>query len=426
MIVAEPGGDGRTLWMRTTFGILVSHDGGRSFRWICEKALGFSGQFDPPLTVLKGGRLVVGMDDGILSSVDGCSFVREPGIEGESVRDLTTDGPGNSAFAITGARGKPGRVWRREPSGKWTKLGPDYENTNFLTIDVAPSNPKRIYLTGESWTTVRGEVWLSNDGGKTFADYKNEMAANGPFFLSYVDPKDQDHIIVRHLHFQGSDVLVSRDGGKTLKLVVHWASSMQGFAKSDDGQVVWLGSGNPSDGIWRSTDRGDHYEPINGEAVACLYNVGKTLYTCANPSTLGGYALGISNDEGRTLQKVSGFADVEGAMLCDAGPSLCEPSWPETRATILPTPDAGAPASGVDAAAPGLVVTDGGPRHEAPPSRSSCGCQVVGERSAPPWSILWLAGLIPLMVWGRARRHLDRNGSDAGPFAPTGEKHPHD
>ncbi len=408
MIVASPvsrasPASGKTLWMRTTFGILVSKDGGRSFRWICEKALGVTGQFDPPLTVLADGRLIVGVDGGILSSIDGCSFAMEPGLEGESVRDLTTDGAGTTAYAITGARGKPGRVWRRD-RGTWTKLGKDYDDINFLTIDVAPSNPKRIYLTGEPWSTVRGEVWISSDGGATFTEQKNELEARGPFFLSYVDPKNQDRILLRHLHFAGSDLIASTDGGKTLRLALHWTTSMLGFAKSDDGQVVWLGSASPADGIWRSRDRGEHFEKVNGEGVYCLYALGKTLYACANPNALGGYALGISQDEGVTLDKVSGFADVEGAMLCDAGPSLCEPGWPEMRASILPTPDAGL--ATLDAGEPTQPLEAG--TKPAPAVRNTCGCNVVGASPRPPWSILCLAGLIPLGVWARARRRVDR------------------
>lgn len=408
MIVTAPGGDradaglSRALWMRTTFGILVSTDGGRSFRWICEKAMGYTGQFDPPISVLKDGRLIVGTDDGVVSTTDGCTFTHEPGLEGEAIRDLTTDASGTFAYAISGARGKPGRVWKRAVSGKWTKLGKDYDDINLITIDVAPSNPRRIYMTGEPWSTVRGEVWLSNDDGATFIEQKqDDLKANGPFFLSYVDPKNPDRIILRHLHYGGSDLYVSTDGGKTVRQILHWKGSMVGFAKSEDGQQVWIADGSDATGIWRSTDRGEHYEPMAKEGVACLFARGKTLYACSSPSTLGEWALGISKDDGKTLEKVSGFAEVEGAMMCgDAGPSICEPSWPETRAAVLPTPDAGPqlPEAGVDA----------GRVSPAPPTRSNCGCEAVGSTPPPPWSIFCLGGLIPLAVWARARRRVDR------------------
>jgi hypothetical protein len=415
--------------MRTTFGILKSADGGKSFRWICERALGFTGQWDPPIAMTKDGRLFIGLEDGIASSADGCSYEREPALDGETVKDLTVDGTGTEVWAITGVLGKPGRVWRRSAKDHaWSKVGPDYPNINFLTIDVSPANPKRIYMTGEAWTTYRGEVWRSDDGGATFTELKNEVAASGPFFLSYIDPKDDKHIVLRHLHMKGSDVLVSNDAGKTLRQVVHWTTGMYGFAKSEDGKTIWLGSGDPKDGIWRSTDRGEHFEPMNNEGVLCLFALGGTLYSCSNPYALGGYALGISHDGGKTLEKVSGFGDVEGAMLCDAGTTYCASAWPPLRGFILtgdagPDLDASAPPEGDASSASASSPASASPSASAPASASSsssraCGCELVGLSNAPhgPWSILLLAGLVPLGVWARARKRLDRDRSDAGPY----------
>jgi hypothetical protein len=433
VILAAPGSDAKILYMRTTFGLLKSVDGGKSFRWICERALGFTGQWDPPIAMTKDGRLFIGLEDGIASSADGCTFEREPGLEGETVKDLTVDGTGTVVWAITGVLGKPGRVWRRDASatstGAWAKVGPDYPDINFLTIDIAPSNPKRIYMTGEAWTTYRGEVWRSDDGGKTFVEQKNELEASGPFFLSYVDPKDANHIVLRHLHMKGSDVLASNDGGKTLRLVVHWTTGMYGFAKSEDGKTLWIGSGDPKDGIWRSTDRGEHFEPMIKEGTLCLFALGGTLYSCANPYALGGYALGISHDGGKTLEKVSGFADVEGAMLCDAGAQLCAPGWPPLRGFILtgdagPDPDASAPGDGgdVEASSTSDAAAGSGDAGTSKPRASACGCTLIGSGTGTftftgcdsPWSILLLAGLVPLGVWARARKRLDRSGSNTG------------
>jgi hypothetical protein len=40
-------GDNHSLYVATTFGLLVSHDDGCSFRWICEQNIGYGGTFDP-------------------------------------------------------------------------------------------------------------------------------------------------------------------------------------------------------------------------------------------------------------------------------------------------------------------------------------------------------------------------------------------
>jgi hypothetical protein len=199
---------------------------------------------------------------------------------------------------------------------------------------------------------------------------------------------------------------------------------MYGFAKSEDGKTIWIGSGDPKDGIWRSTDRGEHYEPMIKEGTLCLFALGGTLYSCANPYSLGGYALGISRDGGKTLDKVSGFADVEGAMLCDAGAQLCAASWPPLRGFIL-TGDAGADldasvasdASDLD----GAATSASADASAASPLRAkgACGCSMIGSGSGtggsdPPWSILLLVGLVPLGVWARPRMRLDRSGSNTG------------
>jgi hypothetical protein len=42
-IVTAPGSGGKTIFLRATFGVLVSRDAGATWSWICEQAIGFSG-----------------------------------------------------------------------------------------------------------------------------------------------------------------------------------------------------------------------------------------------------------------------------------------------------------------------------------------------------------------------------------------------
>lgn len=42
-------GEAETLFVRSTFGLLVSKDDGCSFRWICEQAIGYGGTVGAPL-----------------------------------------------------------------------------------------------------------------------------------------------------------------------------------------------------------------------------------------------------------------------------------------------------------------------------------------------------------------------------------------
>src|ERR1700704_4495157 len=62
------------LVLRTTFGILFSHDHGRTWDWICEKAVGYGGVEDPSMGLTSTGVLA-GVFGGLAVSPDkGCSW----------------------------------------------------------------------------------------------------------------------------------------------------------------------------------------------------------------------------------------------------------------------------------------------------------------------------------------------------------------
>jgi hypothetical protein len=125
-IVTAPGDDA-TIYLRASFGILVSHDTGRSWRWLCEQQLGFSSQWDPPVAASRGGRLWVALTDGARTTLDGCAVADVPALKGELVADLTTDRDGDRVLAVTSPPGKPAFVWRSDDVAKggvgFTRLG---------------------------------------------------------------------------------------------------------------------------------------------------------------------------------------------------------------------------------------------------------------------------------------------------------------
>jgi len=418
-----PGSDGATVFLRTTFGILVSRDAGASWQWICERALGYDGSWDPPIAVTRDGRLWVGLERGLVSTIDGGCTVETAGdLDGEQVKDLTVDPKGETLWALTGAPEKAGAIWRRSATnGKWQRMGAMPANINPMTIEIAPSRPSRIYVTGQPYGTVRGWLWRSDDGGKTITGAANELEHSGPFFIAAVDPKDPNRVLLRHLHTTGSTVLVTADAGKTFKEVLSMDSAMFGFAKSPDGATYFAGSGLAKDGIFRSTDRGEHFERVSNHGVLCLHDApaasGSRLFVCENPTTLGGPAIGLSRDRGTNVAMIATFADIRGPIACsgdagtdpDAGGGMCAAAWPEARVAILPrAPRAG---DALDGGNDGGGIGDAGvgnPSEGVPARRSACGCEVVGNAKIPLDHAWLTTGLLPLVLWGRARR---RRGS---------------
>jgi hypothetical protein len=426
-IESVPGSDGSTLFLRATFGILVSRDAGATWRWICERALGYEGSWDPPIAVTRDGRLWVGLERGLVSTLDGCTIDAATELDGEQIKDLTVDAKGETVWALTGAPEKRGAIWRRS-AGKWERMGLLPDGINPMTLEVAPSRPSRVYVTGQPYGTIRGWLWRSDDGGKTITGAKNELANSGPLFIAAVDPKDPNRVLLRHLHTTGSTVLVTPDAGKTFKEVLAMDSAMFGFAKSPDGLTYVAGSGLPEHGIYRSTDRGEHFERVANHGVLCLHDApGGRLFVCENPFTLGTPGIAVSTDQGKTVTPIAAFGDVKGPVLCesdagttrDAGAGLCADAWPEMHASVVPrdggtkeAKDGGVKRRG-DAGEP-----DGGATPEAA-RRSRCGCTLVGDPERGPDRGWLTTGLLPLVVWARARRRRGSSRDHHGPSQPT-------
>ncbi len=120
----------------------------------------------------------------------------------------------------------------RDGGDTWTRLnGPDNgiglpeKPVGKVAVAVAPSNPDRVYAmleTGDGipWEgreTEDGQVWRSEDGGRTWALItRNRNAMGRPHYYSrvVVSPNDEDEA-----YFLTASFAVSTDGGRTLDVV---------------------------------------------------------------------------------------------------------------------------------------------------------------------------------------------------------------
>ncbi|TAN03413.1 MAG: glycosyl hydrolase [Rhodanobacteraceae bacterium] len=112
------------------------------------------------------------------------------------------------------------------PSGVLGKVG----------LAVAPSDPNVVYALVQAHVTdsAPGGLYRSNDAGKTWKLVNTSMAITQRAFYYmrvYVDPKDANTIWLPNV-----DLLVSHDGGKTLKKV----STPHG-----DNHALWVNPNNP-------------------------------------------------------------------------------------------------------------------------------------------------------------------------------------
>lgn len=407
LVLAPAGGDPNLVVLRTTFGIIVSRDAGKSWSWICERALGFTGEWDPPVAVTKDGRIWVGLSDGLRSTRDGCGSEEVAALHGAPISDLAVDSTGENLLVLSSPVDGAASVMILRKSGKLEKIGGSFPGLELRTGDIA-SNGK-IYVTGVPYAATakpRGHLFVAARG-KPLSEVKLALPDDAMAYLSGIDPKNDERIVIRALSPSGTDVVVSEDGGKTLKKVLHVGTLLFGFAKSEDGRRMYVGSGDPNDGVWESLDSGMTWTQVSKTSVRCLAVANDhLLYACSTPYRPDGFAVASSIDGARTFTPLNSFKDIGGAISCDAGEgTACSELWPEQKRILNPEPrDAGAL---VDAS-PESDTSDAGPA--APRSTKACGCGLVGARGTNDFG----ASLM-LLVLGALIARVDRRRTSFEP-----------
>jgi hypothetical protein len=353
-IVLDPD-DPSHLLLRTTFGLLQSHDEGLSWSWICEAAVGFTG--DPALAVFRGGALLAGYFGAFSTS-------REQGC-GWSAIDLDTryrypfdatldPGEPTRAYLVAGSvdGARDASLVSVAATGVIEAVLPIGDGFVPTTLEVAPSNPARIYVTGivENTATL---LLRSDDRGQTWE--RHVVAGYGalPLFISAIDPNDADLVYARidgggaafaqpmtAADAPSDHLLVSRDAGATWTTVFSLETDMLGFALSPDGSRIAIGG--PGKGVFIASASELEFRP--GAAVQvlrCLRWTPDALLACAQEN-LDGWTIGRSLDGGEHFEPLWHQQEL-GPLACAASSTTgaaCSHVWPDIARSIGARPEA--------------------------------------------------------------------------------------
>jgi photosystem II stability/assembly factor-like uncharacterized protein len=442
-----------TIIGRATYAILPSTDNGKSWGYLCEDALALPGSKsfqDPEIGVTSNNSIIAGLyapTMGLDVSNDlGCNWNCIGGpLAGQQIADIVVRpdlGPdagstSHQVLALTSTfvdAGVASQVFESPDDGvTWTALSPPLDPTvAFATIDVAPSDPSRIYLSGNrNYALARtGSLFASADNGKTWTEYPvptfNALIAcsdmpsmkcqsEDSLYIAGVDPTDENRVYLRsdgptNTGTPGNSILyVTTDGGKTFQIAKSFAlpqpnsdflvsGELLGFALSADGSKVYVGT--KETGLF-SAPKTDvtTFTQINSKVqVQCLADrvVKSTgqeeLWACSNE--VGGFIFGKSTDNGvsftsmmPTITSMSGLIACSptggsAACLTDANASACSCSDYQQFCSVTEAPNAclgcgqdggGPPPSADDAGDAGGPggVTDGGAEGGAGKSAAS-------------------------------------------------------
>jgi photosystem II stability/assembly factor-like uncharacterized protein len=438
MRLLESPDDTTQLAIYGTYGLLVSRNAGQDWFHVCEAATGpFNGEA-AILEALSGGRLLLGTDADLKRSEDqscGWSPVLTPGANGLLV-DVSRSVVSDDLYAVLNNLDSETGLYvtLQRSSDEADTFEPFAELPQELierafTVDVAPSDPDRIYVSGVNPDGV-GVVLRLSDQGQTAESFELPLtSASAAPYIAAVHPSDSDTLFVRTDELILVDntttakdrLLVSRDGGETWTQLIERHAKLLGFALSPDGETVLAGYGDPilfsfsvdrdEVGIYRFSldmlgdvsDAGAPFEKIHDQNTTCLRWTEDTLYACSTQQEVGS-ELGVapsSAGHSASALELTPLLDLSAVLplQCaeDSSVALCIDDiiygWPAACAKL----GANCDLDGSDAR-----------RHAPPEDTSSDGCS-IGVRAASlgsAWVFLAVIGGLLGRLLGRrlARR----------------------
>ena len=342
--------DPQALYIRTTFGLLISHDDGCSFRWVCEQDIGYGGFFDPEYAIAADGTLFATTFDGLRVSHDGgCSFTTAtaqlPAGAPGRIADIWVDtidlGPTGEVWVATADSGKTNDVYRSTDNGvTFTSRGLASTTIFWKSVKVAPSDPLRVYASGyELSPTPTAYLSSTVDGGDHWTAGSLagvQFAATPQVTIAAVDPANPQHLFLVSIGANdlGDRLYRSLDGGASFAEVLATTQPIVNVVIRD-ATTVLVASGNG--GSFRSDDAGATFAPVaNAPRLGCLgKRADGSLVGCAANWDPDFMAVGRSDDMAQ-WQKMFRFIELGGPLACPAGTpghDICDVQmWPALRA----------------------------------------------------------------------------------------------
>lgn len=209
----RPGAENE-ITVGTSFGLLISKDGGASFRWMCEDALPYGGMYDPDYEVMASGTLFATTFDGLKVNRDGCTFdltplapapENPPKIKFFSV----TARANNNTYYAAAADPVDGTIYKSTDEGQtFEPLGtPGQIGDWWQSLEAAPSDPLRLYLTGFRFVMMPGQgttkqllFFTSANGGTTWDAVPLTgltTMKNSTLEIAGIHPTDPLHVFLR-------------------------------------------------------------------------------------------------------------------------------------------------------------------------------------------------------------------------------------
>lgn len=399
-----------------TFGLVLSTDGGTTWRWMCENAVKYGGMYDPDYAYSSTGALFATTFGGGLVNRDGCVF--QPGVFGEKFVSTVTVGPDGDVYSAITHPANPtisdpgdAKIYKSTDNGMTfpTSANPGLVGDWWSSLEVAPSDPDRVYLTGyRLGTTNRTHLLFKSINGGTSFTAMNltgiTTTMNSTIEIVGISKTNPDHIFVR-VDYQNPNAISdglfrSIDAGVTWTKILEKQDQIA-FVVRRNGDLV-AGTRNSGSFVSRAPSNGDAWETLpTAPHINCLTeNAAQEVWACT--SNFG--AQQVPSDEAgimkttdlATWTKVLRYQDIQAPVECPAGTAQhdeCAPMWCALKAQLGIIADPTSCASVFDVPSDGQTMV-------TPPPKSCCSS---GDNGGGP-TVLAISSAVGMVLLRRRRR----------------------
>jgi uncharacterized protein (TIGR03382 family) len=308
----------------STWGFLISDDGGATFRWMCENALKVGGAFDPELVFRGDGSIVSNSFEGLLVNRDGCTF-ETTGLGAKFVSTIA-DGPDGALYAAVVER-DDSKIYKSSDGGKTFPVSamPGQLNDWWQSLEAAPLDLQRLYLSGYRLAGgVKTQLlFRSVNGGVSYPLPQAGTGLSSDLEIAAVSPTNPELLFARVTYAKG-DVLGDRiyrsvNGGQAWTEVLYVADTLRVVARKN-GDVL---AASAKSGTWKSVAGAAFVKQATSLQTQCLTERSDgTLFACAQNFAPDNMAIGSSTD-GVTWTKVFRFSEAAGPVDCAAETLQC-------------------------------------------------------------------------------------------------------
>jgi uncharacterized protein (TIGR03382 family) len=314
-----------------TFGLVLSHDGGATWHWMCEDAIGYGGVWDPDYSWTSTGALFATTFNGLKVMRDGCTFdSTPPGNLFVSADELASNGE----LVFASVDPTDDKVYKSTNDGMTfpTSATPPGAMLNdwYSSLVYQTGSTTNIWLSGYRFVNNQKQLLLykSTNGGASFT----AVSLNG---ISSTDFSNSSALTIAGIDTIGNVYAVisypnGSVGGTVWKLAPAAPAWVKIATKADNVSLLVRSNGDlvlgtPTLGAEKSTNQGTTWTPLsNPPHINCLVeNSAHEVWACTR-----NYGDAMNPADGFGIMKTTDLAawtgvlkyeDIQAPVPCAAG-----------------------------------------------------------------------------------------------------------